>query len=107
MSTAHFTDNDFDSNVVQSNIPVLVDFFATWCGPCRMMSPVIDELSDEYAGKVKIGKLDVDENPQTSIKFGVQSVPTLVFFKNGEVVNTVIGFQSKESLKNKLDAFLK
>lgn len=107
MPTAHFTDNDFEESVIKSNIPVLVDFFATWCGPCRMMSPIIDELADEYAGKVKIGKIDVDENPQISMKFGVQSIPTLVFFKNGEAVDTVIGFQSKENLKNKLEELLK
>jgi len=107
MPTIHFTDNDFNENVIKSNIPVLVDFFATWCGPCRMMAPIIDELADEYAGKIKIGKLDVDENPQTSMQFGVQSIPTLIFFKNGEAVDTMIGFQSKENLKNKLDALLK
>jgi len=107
MPAIHFTDNDFNENVIKSNIPVLVDFFATWCGPCRMMAPIIDELADEYAGKIKIGKLDVDENPQTSMQFGVQSIPTLIFFKNGEAVDTMIGFQSKENLKNKLDALLK
>lgn len=106
MPAIHFTDSGFEKDVVNSNMPVLVDFFATWCGPCRMMSPIVDELADEYAGKVKIGKLDVDENPQTSMKFGVQSIPTMIFFKDGQAKDTVIGFQSKDNLKAKLDALL-
>lgn len=103
MPAVHLKDADFEKEVLKSSVPVLVDFFATWCGPCRMMAPLIDELSDEYAGKAKIFKMDVDENPQTSMKFGIQSIPTLIFFKDGGPVDTAIGFQSKDSLKTKLD----
>lgn len=107
MPAMYLTDADFEKEVVNSDIPVLIDFFATWCGPCRMMSPIIDELANEYSGKVKIFKLDVDENSSTSMKFGIQSIPMLIFFKGGNTVDTAIGFQSKEKIKEKLDAILK
>lgn len=107
MPAIHFTDSEFEKDVIRSTTPVMVDMFATWCGPCRMMSPLVDELADEYAGKVKIGKIDVDESPQVSMKFGIQSIPTLIFFKGGEAVDTVIGFQSKDQIKVKLDSLLK
>ena len=106
MAAAHFTDDNFDAEVVKSDVPVLVDFFATWCGPCKMLTPVIEELADEYEGKAKIGKLDVDEAGQTASKFKVLSVPTIGFFKGGELVDQVVGFQPKEALKEKLDGLL-
>lgn len=103
----HFTDDNFEAEVIKSDIPVLVDFFAEWCGPCKMMAPVIEQLAEEYSGKVKIGKLDTDANPAKSGEFQIQSIPTLVFFKNGEVVNTLMGFKSAEDLKGILDELLK
>ena len=82
---AVFTSANFDVDVLGSDIPVVVDFFATWCGPCRMMAPVIEELAEEYDGKVKIGKLDVDENSDIAARYGVMSIPTIILFKNGEI----------------------
>jgi thioredoxin 1 len=99
----HVNDQNFATEVLQSNIPVLVDFYAEWCGPCKMMAPVIDELATEYAGKVKIVKVDVDANQQTAGQFQVMSIPTLFVFKNGDVVDQMIGFQDKGVLKGKLD----
>lgn len=104
MSETTFTDANFESEVSKSEGVVLVDFFAPWCGPCKMMAPVIDKLAEEYSGKAKIGKMDVDENNETAMKYEVQSIPTLIIFKNGEVVDKLIGFQSEEALKGKLDA---
>ena len=99
-----FTDDNFEEEVLKADGPVLVDFFAEWCGPCKMLGPIIEELAGEYEGKVKIGKCDVDAAPQTAGKYGVQSIPTLIFFKGGEAVDKLMGFQSKEALKEKLDA---
>ena len=98
----HFTDENFDEEVLRSDKPVLVDFFAEWCGPCKMMGPVIDELAEEMAESFVIGKLNVDEAPNTAGKYGVQSIPTVIIFKKGEEVDRLVGFQSKEALKAKL-----
>jgi thioredoxin 1 len=98
-----FTDENFDSEVLQSDIPVLIDFYADWCGPCKMMAPVIEELAGEYQGTVKIGKLNVDEAPGISSKYRVMSIPTLLFIKNGEVVDTVVGAVSKNQVIDKLN----
>lgn len=106
MAEMTFTDDNFATEVMKSDIPVLVDFFAVWCGPCKMMAPVIEELAEEYQGKVKIGKFDVDENPIVSERFGIQSIPTLLFIKNGTVMDKVMGVQSKDRLMDKLDALL-
>lgn len=103
---AHVDDANFQTEVTQSKIPVLVDFFATWCGPCKMLAPTIDELSEEYAGRAKIVKVDVDQSPLTAQHFGIQSIPTLVFFKDGKPVSHTMGVQSKDTLQNKLDALL-
>lgn len=103
MAEMTFTDDNFEEEVIKAEGPVLVDFFAEWCGPCKMLGPIVEELSGEYEGKVKIGKLDVDANPTVAGKYGVQSIPTLIFFKGGEAVDKVMGFQSKEALKEKLD----
>lgn len=103
----HFTDANFDSEVLKSSIPVVVDFFADWCGPCKMMAPTIDELAKEYEGKVKIGKVNVDENPKVAGQFGIQSIPTLIFFKNGKAVESAAGVKSKDVLAAKLEALLK
>ena len=104
MSEVTFTDANFESEVLKFNGAVMVDFFASWCGPCKMMAPAIEKLATEYAGKVKIGKLNVDDNPNVSMKHEIQSIPTLVFFKNGQIVDKAVGFQSAEALKQKLDA---
>lgn len=98
------TDADFDKVVLKSDIPVLVDFWAPWCGPCRALAPVIDELSEEYAGRVKVVKMNVDENPSTPQKYGVRAIPTLVLIKNGETVESVTGGMPKANLVSLLDS---
>lgn len=104
MAEVTFKDDNFESEVLKHKGSVMVDFHAPWCGPCKMMAPVVEKLSKEYDGKVKIGKLDIDENADTATKYEVQSIPTIIFFKDGEVVEKLIGFQSEESLKEKLDS---
>ncbi|HMR01560.1 MAG TPA: thioredoxin [Candidatus Gracilibacteria bacterium] len=103
MAEVTFTDDNFEAEVLKSDIPVMVDFFAPWCGPCKMMAPIVEKVAEEYEGKVKIGKLDVDENNESGNKYEVQSIPTTIFFKGGEMVNKLIGFQSEEQLKKALD----
>lgn len=97
-----FTDENFEEEVLKSDIPVLVDFYAEWCGPCKMMAPAIDELAKEYEGKWKIGKCNVDEAPKMAEKYGIQSIPSLKFFKGGEIAAESVGFQSKDAIKAKL-----
>ena len=106
MSEQTFTDSNFEGDVLGGKGIVVVDFFAPWCGPCKMMAPVIDKLATEYEGKVVIGKLDIDVNPQASQKYEVQSIPTVIFFKDGQVVEKLIGFQSEEQLRQKIDSLL-
>ncbi len=96
-------DSSFEEEVIKSDIPVLLDFYADWCGPCRMVSPILEELSGEYTGKAKICKINIDENQETTSKYGVLSIPTMILFKDGEVVEQVVGAKSKEELKNLLD----
>ncbi len=103
MAEVNFTDDNFEAEVKKADGVVLVDFFATWCGPCKMMAPVIEELAEEYKDKARIGKLDVDENNKAASEYGVQSIPTLILFKDGEEADRMIGFQSKEVLKEKID----
>ncbi|MBD3360608.1 thioredoxin [Candidatus Peregrinibacteria bacterium] len=103
MAEIQITEENFENEVLKSDLPVLVDFSADWCGPCKMMEPVLEDLAKEYEGKWKIGKCNVDENPDLAGKYEVQSIPTLFFFKDGQVEDKVIGFQSKEALKSKLD----
>lgn len=101
---AEFTDTNFQSEVLDSSQPVLVDFWAPWCGPCRMIAPMIEELAGEYSGSVKIGKLNIDDSPNAAGHFGVQSIPTLMIFKGGEVIDRFVGVQPKNRLQKALDA---
>ena len=106
MALVKITDDNFEEEVLKSDKPVLIDFWATWCGPCRMIAPIVEEMATEYDGKAKIGKLDVDSNQQTSIKYGVRSIPTLLLFKGGELKETIIGAVPKAQLVNKLESVL-
>lgn len=106
MKPVQFTDANFESEALKSDIPVIVDFWATWCGPCRMIAPIIEQLAGEFDGKVKVGKLDVDENQQTAIKYGVRSIPTVLFLKNGKVVDTIIGAVQKPQFVQKIQSIL-
>ena len=106
MSLTHTTDANFDQDVLQSDIPVLLDFWAEWCGPCKMIGPLLVELSEEYAKKVKIVKLNVDENNNTAIQYAVRSIPTLILFKDGQVQAQHIGAAAKGQLKQFIDSYL-
>jgi thioredoxin 1 len=100
------TDNNFEEIVLQSDKPVLVDFWAEWCGPCRMISPLVAELSEDYEGRAVITKMDVDNNPGTAAKFGIRNIPTILFFKNGEVADKQVGAVPKSILASKIDSLL-
>ena len=106
MSEVIVNDSNFEQEVLKHNGPVMVDFWATWCGPCRMLGPVVEELAREYEGKVKVCKLNTDEGPDTSTKYRITSIPTIIFFKNGKVAAQTVGLQSKAALQEKLDALL-
>ena len=98
-----FTDQNFDSEVLKSDQPVLVDFWATWCGPCRAIAPIVDELAKEYQGKIKVGKMDVDRNNATPMRYGVRGIPTLLVFKGGQVKEQIVGYVPKETIQKALD----
>jgi thioredoxin 1 len=104
VNTLNFTDAAWDNEVLKADTPVLVDFWATWCGPCRQMTPIIDQLADEYAGKAKIGKLNVDENGQTAMRYQVRGIPTILLFKGGQIVGSKVGAVGKGDLQKMLDA---
>ena len=101
-----FTDQNFEKDVLQADVPVLIDFWATWCGPCKAIAPVIEEIAAEYENKVKVGKVDVDQNQNTAMQFGVRSIPTLLLIRNGKVANQIVGAVPKENITKVLDEAL-
>lgn len=98
MSVVDVTDDSFQAEVLNSNIPVIVDFWAEWCGPCKMLTPVVHQIAENYKGKLKVAKVNIDDNPEIPQQYGIQGIPTLIFFKNGQAVNQVVGFQPLERL---------
>ena len=106
MIVHHFSDANFKKEVLESDLPVLVDFWAQWCGPCRMIAPLVEEMAKEYHAKMKIGKLDVDANPKTATSYAVMSIPTIVFFKDGKVMGQAVGAMTRQELKRKIEAHL-
>lgn len=100
------SDKDFDAEIMGADKPAVVDFWAEWCGPCKMVSPIVEELAKEYKDKVKVAKMDVDQNRETPAKFGIRNIPTLIFFKNGEVAKTIIGAQPKSFIEEELKKLL-
>ena len=99
-------EGNFEELVLQAKIPVLVDFWATWCGPCRMVAPVVEELAEEYDGRISFGKVDVDQNPRIASQYGIMSIPSLLIFKDGKPVSNIVGFRPKDQLKKNLDDVL-
>ena len=106
MHPIEFTDANFEEEVLKSELPVLIDFWAVWCGPCKMIAPSIDELAKEYEGKAKIGKVDVDNNQQIATKYGIRSIPTLLIFKDGKMVDQIVGALPKPKIAEKLNAHI-
>ncbi|MFH0826773.1 MAG: thioredoxin [Candidatus Omnitrophota bacterium] len=103
MSLIHFTDSNFKHEVLESKLPVMVDFWANWCGPCKMVAPLVEQLAKEFKDKVKIGKIDVDTNPKIATTYGIMSIPTLMFFKGGKIMDQVVGALSLSELKRKIE----
>ena len=101
-----FKESNYENEVIKSDIPVMIDFYAEWCGPCRMMSPIVEQFADEYAGKVKIGKVNVDEERSLALRFGIQSIPSFVFIKDGKVIDAVTGAMPRVVLNRRLESLL-
>jgi thioredoxin 1 len=106
MHQMEITDANFQQEVINSEIPVLLDFWAVWCGPCKMIAPFVEEIANEYDGKIKVGKVDVDSNPQTAMNYGIRSIPTLLIFKGGKMVDQIIGAVPKKTITSKLEMHL-
>ena len=106
LAALEVTDDTFSNEVLNSELPVLVDFWAEWCGPCKMVSPIVEELSNDYNGKVKVTKLDVDSNPQTATNYGIRGIPTLLMFKNGSAVDQIVGAVPKQDIAERLDKII-
>ena len=106
MAALEVTDDSFSNEVLNSELPVLVDFWAEWCGPCKMVSPIVEELANEYNGKVKVAKLDVDSNPQTATNYGIRGIPTLLMFKDGSAVDQIVGAVPKTHIAERLDKII-
>lgn len=100
------TDSNFEQTILKSDKPALVDFWAVWCGPCRIVGPIVEEIASEYDGRAVVGKLDVDTNRETAVKFGIQAIPTLLLVKDGQIADRIVGAVDKNSIKSKLDALL-
>ncbi len=103
MSLLYLTDTNFKKEVLESRLPVVVDFWASWCGPCKMIAPLVEELAKEYQDKVKVGKVNVDENPKIATRYGIMSIPTLIIFKHGKVMEQIVGALSKSDLKKRIE----
>ena len=106
MSLTAFNDENFQAEVIDSDLPVMVDFYATWCGPCKALTPIVEKLAGEYDGKLKVGKLNIDEAPQTPGQFAVRAVPTIVFFKGGQAVDQLVGLKKESELRGRIDALI-
>ena len=106
MSEAVLTDQNFKAEVLKSKVPVLVDFWAEWCGPCKMLAPIVEKIAKDYNGKIKVGKLNVDDNPDTPGEYGIQGIPTLMIFKSGELLKRIVGFQPEDKIKSEIDSVL-
>jgi len=106
MATVHISDDEFESKVLKSGQPVLVDFWAEWCGPCRQIGPVLDDLAGEFSGKLTIAKVDIDKNPETPSKYGVRGIPTMIIFKDGEAVSTKVGAMPKSKIQEWIDSIV-
>jgi thioredoxin 1 len=106
MKPVELTDSSFETEVLKSTVPVLIDFWAIWCGPCRMVSPIVEEIAGDYAGKLKVGKVDVDSNPATAMQYGIRSIPTLLLFKDGQVIEQIVGAVPKRVIVDKLSRHL-
>ncbi len=106
MSLTAFNDENFQTEVIDSELPVMVDFYATWCGPCKALTPIVEKLAGDYEGKLKVGKLNIDEAPQTPGQFAVRAVPTIVFFKGGQAVDQMVGLKKESELRDRIDSLI-
>ena len=106
MSLTVLNDDNFPAEVLEADMPVMVDFYATWCGPCKTLTPIVEKLAGEFEGKIKVGKINIDEAPQTPVQFAVRAVPTIVFFKDGKAVNTMVGLKKESELRSQIEALL-